>query len=546
MSIDRPALPRRAMIERATRRAATRRGSSVVEVTEHSPPTLFHSGEQMRLERLPVGSRVVHPPPPVPGLADVEGAIAGALDAPLGTDPLDALLRPGMRLTIAFDDLSVPLPPMRPPDVRGLVIEQVIERAYRAGVDDVELIAALALHRRMTDAELRHIVGDRVFDAFWPDRLRQHDAEDPDGNVVVGETAHGEPVTLNRRAADSDLLVYVHLVSAPLQGGQKSAAIGLGTYRSISAHHNARTLQASRSFMHPERSELHHSSFRQGDVIERELPVFHVSATLDNRMYGSPLQFLAKPEPLWTPREQRTFAAVQAGVDRLPAKARRTLFQRQLAPFSVTGVAAGQGVEVQAHMRERLADQQAVRVTGQSDVVTFGLPHVGPYNVNSILNPVLVMCLGLGYFFNLYQGRPLVREGGVLIFTHPVEREFHPVHHPSYIDFYEEVLPETTDPAALHRYERAYAEDEWYRHLYRTSHAYHGVHPFYMWYWGSHALQHVGDVVVVGGDPEACRRLGFRRASTLRDALEVAEQTVGRDPSITHFHCPPIFYCEVE
>ncbi len=546
MSVDRPALPRRAMLERAARRAVTRRGSSVVEVTESSPPTVFHDGEGLRLERLPVGARVVHPPPPVPGLADVEGAIADALDSPLATDPLDALLRPGMRLTIAFDDLSVPLPPMRPPDVRGLIIEQVVERAYRAGVDDVELIAALALHRRMTDAELRHALGDRVFDAFSPDRLRQHDAEDPDGNVVVGETPHGEPVTLNRRAADSDLLVYVHLVTAPLQGGQKSAAIGLGTYRSISAHHNARTLQRSRSFMHPERSELHHSSFRQGDVIERELPVFHVSATLDNRMFGAPLGFLAKPEALWTPREQRTFAAVQAGAARLPAKARRTVFQRQTAPYSVTGVAAGQGDEVQAVMRARLADQQAVRVTGQSDVVTFGLPHIGPYNVNSILNPVLVMCLGLGYFFNLYQGKPLVREGGVLIFTHPVERAFHPVHHPSYIDFYEEVLPETTDPGELHRYERAYAEDEWYRHLYRTSHAYHGVHPFYMWYWGSHALEHVGQVVVVGGDPEACRRLGFRRASTLRDALEVAEQTVGRDPSITHFHCPPIFYCEVE
>jgi lactate racemase len=159
---------------------------------------------------------------------------------------------------------------------------------------------------------------------------------------------------------------------------------------------------------------------------------------------------------------------------------------------------------------------------------------------------VLVMCLGLGYFFNLYQGRPLVRQGGVLIFTHPVAREFHPVHHPSYIDFFEEVLLETTDPEEMHkRFERDYAEDEWYSHLYRTSHAYHGVHPFYMWYWGAHALEHVGDVIFVGGDREACRRMGFKRASTMADALEMAEGTVGRDPSITHFGCPPLFYAEV-
>ena len=130
-----------------------------------------------------------------------------------------------------------------------------------------------------------------------------------------------------------------------------------------------------------------------------------------------------------------------------------------------------------------------------------GLPYICPYNVNSIMNPILVMCLGLGYFFNLYRGKPLVREGGVLIMSHPTPWEFHPVHHPSYIDFFEQVLAETTDPLEIEaKYEKQFAEDEWYRHLYRTSYAYHGVHPFYMWYWGAHALQHLGRVIIVGGD----------------------------------------------
>ncbi len=531
----------------ARRRPAAERGASVSEVTVKSPPTLFHAGESFRLERLPVGSRVVHAPPPLKGLGDLDAAIDRALDEPLGADPLDARLRAGMRLTIAFDDLSVPLPPMRAPDVRGRIVERVLERAYRAGVDDIHLIAALALHRRMTPAELRHALGPAVFDAFGPYELYNHDAEDPDGNVVIGETDHGEPVTLNRRAAESDLLVYVHLVTAPLQGGPKSAAIGLGTYRSISAHHTTHTLRHSRSFMDPDHSELHHSSGRQGELIERAVPVFHLEATLNDAMYAEPLRFLGKPEHLWTPREQVVFAGVKRAVDRMPVRARRTAFSRMSAPYAVTSVTGGGVDAAHAVALERLAEQQAVRVEGQSDVVTAGLPYIGPYNVNSILNPILVMCLGLGYFFNLYQGRPLVREGGALIFTHPVPRDFHPVHHPSYIDFYEEVLAETTDPAELERrFERDYAEDEWYRHLYRTSHAYHGVHPFYMWYWGAHALEHVGEVIFVGGDREACRRMGFRRADTMLDALEMAEQVVGRDPSITHFGCPPLFYCEVE
>ena len=59
---------------------------------------------------------------------------------------------------------------MRRPDIRQRVIEAVLDLAAEAGVDDVHLIAALALHRRMTEAELRHAVGDRVYDAFAPAR----------------------------------------------------------------------------------------------------------------------------------------------------------------------------------------------------------------------------------------------------------------------------------------------------------------------------------------------------------------------------------------
>ena len=122
-----------------------------------------------------------------------------------------------------------------------------------------------------------------------------------------------------------------------------------------------------------------------------------------------------------------------------------------------------------------------------------GLPYICPYNVNSIMNPILVACLGLGYFFNLYRGKPLVRPGGVVILSHPTPWAFNPIHHPSYIDFFEEVLADTTDPVEIEKtYEERFATDEWYRHLYRTSYAYHGVHPFYMWYWCAHALDQSG------------------------------------------------------
>jgi hypothetical protein len=524
----------------------------VLEVDRSTPPILFHHGEQLRLEKLPPGrTRVIYPAEPIEPLANPEAAIRHALLHPLGdSEPLPALLKPGMKLTIAFDDISLPLPPMKRPDIRQRVIEQVLDMAAAAGVDDVHLVAALALHRRMTESELRHALGDRVYDAFAPHGLLyNHDAEDPDNLAFLGTTDKGEEVEINKRAAESDLLVYVNINLVAMDGGWKSTATGLASYRSLRHHHNVATMQQSRSFMDQHRSELHSSNWRMGQVLrDAGVRIFQIETTLNNDVFGvdGPLSVLQKREWEWSPRDRITFLGVQKGLDRLSAKMRRQIFQGWKAPHALTSVQAGEVGAVHEVTTANVYEQHLVPVEGQTDILTMGLPYICPYNVNSVMNPILVMCLGLGYFFNLYRGRPLVREGGVVIMSHPTPWDFHPVHHPSYIDFFEQVLAQTTDPLEIEsKFEEQFAYDEWYRHLYRTSYAYHGVHPFYMWYWGAHALQHVGQVIIVGGDTKAVRRLGFRPATTLRDALEMASDVVGADASITHVHNPPILMADV-
>src|SRR3954449_9164929 len=222
----------------------------VLDVDRSAPPVLFWHGEGFRLERLPADrSRVIYPPEPLEPLKEPDTAIRHALLQPMGdSDPLPALLFPGMKLTIAFDDISLPLPKMRRPDLRQRVIEAVLDLAASAGVDDVHLIAALALHRRMTEAELRHAVGDRVYDAFAPRGfLYQHDAEDPDNLEYLGQTPHGEDVEINKRAANSDLLVYVNINLVAMDGGWKSPAAGLNSYKSLKHHHTPKTMEHTRS-----------------------------------------------------------------------------------------------------------------------------------------------------------------------------------------------------------------------------------------------------------------------------------------------------------
>jgi hypothetical protein len=452
---------------------------------------------------------------------------------------------PAMRLTIVFDDVSLPLPSMTRPDVRGRVIEQVLAIAVECGVENIELIAANALHRRMTPAELKHVVGDSVFRAFFPDRLRNHDAEDRDNLVHLGLTDADEDVEINRRAAESDLLVYVNVNLIALNGGPKSVAVGLASYRSLRHHHNPHTLQHSRSFNDPPNSALHRSFHRMHDVIGGQLKIFTVETTVNGDAFPRAMRFLNKHEWDWNLTDQIGFLGVRHGIRAMPPALRTPVLNAIKAPYKVTGVTAGAPSAVHPITLENVHRQQLTGIDGQADIGLFGVPYVGPYNVNSTMNPVLAMCMALGYLFNFYRNKPVVRRGGVGIFIHPLTKSFNPVHHPSYIDFFEEVLTETTDPLAIHVYERKFAEDPWYRHLYRTSHAFHGVHPFYMWYWGAHAMEHLGDVIFVGGDPATAARMGFRTAPDLSSALELAAETVGRSPSITCLHTPPIAMADV-
>jgi hypothetical protein len=454
-----------------------------------------------------------------------------------------------MKLTIAFDDVSLPLPKMRTPDNRQRIIEAVLDFAADAGVDDVHIIAALGLHRRMHEYELRHALGDRIYDAFHPrGTLYQHDAEDLDNLTVIGTTPEGEVLEISKRAADSDLIVYVNINSVAMDGGWKSITTGLASYRSLAYHHNPETLQNTRSLMDRHKSELHKSVWRLGKVMRDQGPkVFQIESTLNTDMFPSPFDFLSKREWEWKAKDRATFLATTKSLSRTPGRLARKIFHSIEGPHQMTSVQAGETEAVHKITLEWVHKQQLVEVHGQTDILTLGIPYVCPYNPDGIMNPVLVMCMGLGYLFNMYRNMPLVREGGVIIMTHPTYREFHPVHHPSYIDFFEQVLADTTDPLTMSKkWEKQYAEDEWYRHLYRTGNAYHGVHPFYAWYWGAHGLQHAGKVIIVGGDPPTVRRLGFTPASTMDDAFEIATDVVGRTPTISHLHVPALLVADVQ
>ena len=519
----------------------------VVHLEKDSAPRILWSGEDLVEAKLPAGTRVVYPKPPMTPVPNREAAIEYAIRHPENMEPLPTLLRAGMKVTIAVDDISLPLPPMRKPDIRQSVLTVLLRLLGERGVDDVHIVIANSFHRRMTPAEMKRCVGGKIFRAFYPDRYYNHDGENPEGIVELGGTERGERVRVNRRAAESDLLIYVNINLVSMDGGHKSVGTGLCDYPTLQAHHTPQAILDSDSYMDPDRSALAASCTRIGRVIDRHLKVFHIETSVNNRMFAEPLSFLYKNEDEFTEWERLKFRALQKTLAVLPRSWKRKLFFGIPSPYEMTSVFAGETEATHRKILRKCYEQYNVAVQGQSDVVITGIPFVSPYNVNSIMNPILVQVMANGYFFNFYRHRPLVKKGGVLIITHPLYDEFDPVFHPSYIEFFHRLLTETRDSFVLQaKYEEEFARDPRYIAMYREGHAYHGVHPFYMWYWGENGRAHLGRTIVVGAENDhVAPILGWSNARTMEEALSMAESHLGRRPTVTMLHMSPIVMTDV-
>jgi hypothetical protein len=300
--------------------------------------------------------------------------------------------------------------------------------------------------------------------------------------------------------------------------------------------------------MDPEHSELYRRNRRQAELLLEHLDVFHIETVLNNKMFDDQLMFLARPEDDWTAADRLKFKSMQWALERMPRGAKRSLFHKIGADYGLIGCYAGATEAVHDKTLRKVYQQNAVRVPGgPADVVVYGIPYESPYNVNSILNPLLVRVMALGYFFNMYKGkRPFIKEGGTLIVCHPCYDEFDPEHHPSYIEFFNRCLPVTRDSHELaRRWEEEFATNPNYVEMYRRGNAYHGVHPFYMWYWAENGQQHVGRVIVVGAENEHVpARLGWDTADTIHEALEMSRDDHGPDPDTLVMHHPP--YCVLD
>jgi hypothetical protein len=517
-------------------------------VEKNDRPLFLANGERFVFARVPEGTRVLYPRPPLPEIEDFRAAIEKAIDNPIGMEPLRAHLKPGMKVTIAFDDISLSLPKQQAPDCRQVMLEVLLERLAAAGVDDVHLVVAVCLHRHMHDWEVKELVGRKIFNAHWHKRtLYNYDAEDKDDNVVLGHTDQGEIVEIHKRSATSDLLIYVNLNLIALNGGHKSVGVGLATYRCVRANHNCDHQRNSRSFNDPPRSKMHQAIERIGRYVKKHVKIFHIETTVNTDTFPWYLGYMQTPETSWSLIDKINARVNKHFLDCTPLALNRRIFFSVKSPYGVTSIQCGETEPVHALTLQNIDKQQLIEIQGQSDIVVMPIPYVMPYSVHSVMNPILVYSMGMGYMFNFYKNQPIVKKGGTLILIHPMENKFDPIHHPSYIELFEN-LKQTRDPSEVdRRWGDELAHNPKYIEAYRFRNAYHGFHPISMWNWGSHGTEHCGQIIVVNpASLEAAARFGWQTAPTVEAAIAMGRDKHGPSASVSVVHSPPISMWEVK
>ena len=156
-------------------------------------------------------------------------AVVYALNNPIGSDRLSALVHPGQTVAIITSDISRPMPTWQ-------VLPSVLEELYQAGIskDDITLVFALGSHRHHTEEEMRNLAGNCF------DEIRCVDS-DPNDCIHMGTTSRGTPVDITREVAQADVRICLGNIEfhyfAGYSGGAKAIMPGVSTPDAIQCNH---------------------------------------------------------------------------------------------------------------------------------------------------------------------------------------------------------------------------------------------------------------------------------------------------------------------
>lgn len=410
---------------------------------------------------------------------------------PIGMEPLKSYAAEGKSVVFIIPDIVKG--GIQATSHRKIAIRACLDELYAGGIrkEDILLLCSNGLHPRATVSELKAILGDSLFNDFYPtDQITSHDSEDYEHLVDLGYTAHGDHVIMNKYVYDADIAILIgHTQGNPYggySGGYKHCATGITHWRSISAHHVPRVMHRDDFVPVSSSSEMRNKFDQQGMFMEEKMgkKYFCCDAVLDTK-------------------------------------------SRQIAIFS------GWAKEMQPKSWE-IADKRTYVHWAEKkyDVVVFGMPTSFHYGDGMGTNPIQMM---QALSAQVIRHKRILSDKCVFIVSSVCDGWFHEERWPYLKEQYEmfqkdymNILPD------MNRYGEYFATNEEYIRQYRFTNAFHPFHGFSMMSCGHLAEEHTSAIYIVGGRATGIARgMGLKTRATFEEALTDAKKKyVGDNPNI--------------
>ena len=165
-----------------------------------------------------------------PSLTDEE--IKHRINNPIGSQPLDQIVKPGSRAAIIVDDLTRPTPVELP-------VKLILAELLKAGInhESIVIVVGSGSHAPASENELRLKLGTEILSRY---RIIPHNCRE---NLVdLGRTTRGTPLFINREVASSDLKIGIGCVyphpAAGFSGGSKIIAPAVAGAETIQFMHD--------------------------------------------------------------------------------------------------------------------------------------------------------------------------------------------------------------------------------------------------------------------------------------------------------------------
>ena len=457
----------------------------------------FEYGKGMITAKLPDSTDVFVPgetvadPPCLPQDWDsLYAATNRSVQNPIGMEPLSKLAHRGSTVTIIIPDIVKG--GLQATAHRRVSIRVILDELYAAGVEkkDILLIFSNGLHPRTNPDEMLKILGEALFNEFYPSgQITSHDSEDYENLVDLGTTPRGDAVLMNRQVYESDIAILIgHVQGNPYggySGGYKHCATGITHWRSIATHHVPAVMHQQDFTPVSTHSLMRHKFDEIGQHMEARMgkKFFCCDAVLDT---GS------RQIEIWSG------------------------YAKEMQPLSW-----------------KMADRRTYVPWAKKkyDVVVFGMPQDFHYGDGMGTNPIQLM---QALSAQVIRHKRIMSERCVYIVFSACDGFFNDARWPYAREVYEifqkngNVLPD------MDAYGAAFGQRQDYIDKYRFAGAFHPYHGFSMMSCGHIAEMNTAAIYIVGAkEPGWARGMGLKTRATLEEALADAKKKyVGDNPNI--------------